>query len=165
MFANGPGDLGSIPDRVIPKTQKWYFRLPFLTLNIIRQGSRVRWSNPGKGVAPSPTPWYSSYQKGSLLVTFDKGPNFTFYYIIQTIVLILVVIVTTFWSLYLQTFFRLPIASCEDSKLSDKIKDSVRNSLKFSHYNKTHLKMAEEYSGRNVQIKTIKMRRIVQIVK
>ena len=23
MFANGPGDLGSIPDRVIPKTQKW----------------------------------------------------------------------------------------------------------------------------------------------
>ena len=22
VFANGPGDLGSIPDRVIPKTQK-----------------------------------------------------------------------------------------------------------------------------------------------
>ena len=24
VFANGPGDLGSIPGRVIPKTQKWY---------------------------------------------------------------------------------------------------------------------------------------------
>ena len=24
VFANGPGDRGSIPDRVIPKTQKWY---------------------------------------------------------------------------------------------------------------------------------------------
>ena len=24
VFANGPGDRGSIPGRVIPKTQKWY---------------------------------------------------------------------------------------------------------------------------------------------
>ena len=27
----------------------------------------------GKGVAPSPTPWCSSYRKGSLQVTLDKG--------------------------------------------------------------------------------------------
>ena len=33
--------------------------------------SRVKWSNPGKGVVPSPTPWYSSYGKGSLRVTLD----------------------------------------------------------------------------------------------
>ena len=25
VFANGLGDRGSIPGRVIPKTQKWYF--------------------------------------------------------------------------------------------------------------------------------------------
>ena len=25
VFANGPGDLSSIPGRVLPKTQKWYF--------------------------------------------------------------------------------------------------------------------------------------------
>ena len=43
VFANGPGDL-AIPGRVIPKTQK-------ITLSIIRYGSRVKWSNPGKGVA------------------------------------------------------------------------------------------------------------------
>ena len=33
--------------------------------------SRVKWSNPGNGVAPSPTPWYSSYWKGSLRVTLN----------------------------------------------------------------------------------------------
>ena len=42
-----------------------------LTLSIIRYGSRVKWNNPGKGVAPSSTPWCSSYRKGSLLVTLD----------------------------------------------------------------------------------------------
>ena len=73
VFANGPGDLGSIPGRVIPKTLKWYLIPPCLTLSIIRYGSRVKWSNPGNGVAPSPTPWCSSYRKGSLLVTLDYG--------------------------------------------------------------------------------------------
>ena len=61
VFANGPGDLGSIPGRVIPKTQKWYLMPPCLTLSNIRYVSRVKWSNPGKGVAPSPTPCCSSY--------------------------------------------------------------------------------------------------------
>ena len=36
VFANGPGDWGSISGRVIPKTQKWYLIPPWLTLNIIR---------------------------------------------------------------------------------------------------------------------------------
>ena len=61
VFANGPGDLGSIPGRVIPKTQKIVRDASLLKLSIIRYGSRVRWSNPGKGVAPSPTPRCSSY--------------------------------------------------------------------------------------------------------
>ena len=71
VFANGPGDLCSIPGRVIPKTLK--IVLDALALSIIRYGSRVKWSNPGKGVAPSPTPWCSSYWKGSLRVTLDYG--------------------------------------------------------------------------------------------
>ena len=51
VFANGPGDWGSIPDRVIRKTFfKWYLMPPYLTLSIIRYVSRVKWSNPGKGV-------------------------------------------------------------------------------------------------------------------
>ena len=36
VFANGPGDRGSIPGRVIPKTKKWYLMPPCLTLSIIR---------------------------------------------------------------------------------------------------------------------------------
>ena len=73
VFANGPGDLGSIPGRVIPKTLKMVLDTPCLTLSIIRYGSKVKWSNPGNGVAPSPTPWCSSYRKGSLRVTLDYG--------------------------------------------------------------------------------------------
>ena len=61
VFGNGPGDQGSISGRVIPKTQKWYLMQPCITLSIIRYGSRVKWSNPGKGVEPSPTPSWSSY--------------------------------------------------------------------------------------------------------
>ena len=41
---------------------------PCLTLSIIRYGSRAKWGNPEKGVAPSPTPWCSSFWKGSLWV-------------------------------------------------------------------------------------------------
>ena len=61
VFANGPGDLGSIRDRIIPKIFKMVFDNPCLTISNIRYVSRVKWSNPGKGVAPSPTPWCSSY--------------------------------------------------------------------------------------------------------
>ena len=46
---------------------------PCLTLSIISYGSRVKWSNPGKGVAPSPTHWCCSYRKESLRVTLDYG--------------------------------------------------------------------------------------------
>ena len=47
--------------------------LPCLTLSIIRYGSRVKWSNPGNGFAPSSTPQCSSYWKGSLQVTLGYG--------------------------------------------------------------------------------------------
>ena len=50
---------------------------PCLTLNNIRFISRVKWSNPGKEVAPSPTPWCSSYWKWSLLVTLNYGCQLT----------------------------------------------------------------------------------------
>ena len=46
---------------------------PCLTLSNIKYVSWVKWSNPGKGVAPSPTLWCSSHWKGSLLVTLNYG--------------------------------------------------------------------------------------------
>ena len=45
----------------ISNTQKWYLIPLCLTLSIIRYVSRVKWNNPGKGVAPSSTPRCSSY--------------------------------------------------------------------------------------------------------
>ena len=52
---------------------------PCLTLSIIRYGSRVKWRNPGKGVASSPTSWCSSYRKRCLQVTLDYGLQLYFY--------------------------------------------------------------------------------------
>ena len=50
------------------RLKKWLLMPPCLTLNFIRYGSRVNWSNPGNGVVPSPTDRCSSYWKESLRV-------------------------------------------------------------------------------------------------
>ena len=51
----------------------------WLILSNIRYVSRVKWSNPGNGIAPSPTPRCSSYWKGSLLVSLDYGLYFNYF--------------------------------------------------------------------------------------
>ena len=84
VFANGVGDQGSIHVKSFQRLKKWYLVQPCWTLSIIRYGSRVKWSNPGNGVAPSPIPRYSSYWKGSLRVTLDKGCQLYFTYCTQT---------------------------------------------------------------------------------
>ena len=53
------------------RLKKWYFMPLCLTLSFIRYGSTVKWGNPGKTVAPSLTPWCSSYRKRSVRVTLD----------------------------------------------------------------------------------------------
>ena len=73
VFANGPEDLGSIPGRVMPKTFKMVLDTSWLNTQHYKVLSRVKWSNPGKGVAPFPTPRCSSDWKGSLRVTLDYG--------------------------------------------------------------------------------------------
>ena len=62
------------------RLKKWCLMLSFLTLNIVRYVSRVKWSNPGKGVTPCPTPWCRSYRKGSFRVTLDYGRQLYFTY-------------------------------------------------------------------------------------
>ena len=57
VFANGPGDQGSIPGRVIPKTLKMVHDTSLTHI------SKVKWSNPGKGVAPAPTPRVVAIEK------------------------------------------------------------------------------------------------------
>ena len=45
VFANSPGDLGSIPYQ---RLKKWYMVPPCLTLSIIKYGSQVRGAIKGK---------------------------------------------------------------------------------------------------------------------
>ena len=80
MFSNGLGDLGSIPGQIIPKTQKMVLDASLLNTQHYKVRWRVKWSNPGKGVAPSPTSWCSSYWKGSLWVTLDYGRQLYFFF-------------------------------------------------------------------------------------
>ena len=67
------------------RLKKWYLMPPCLTLSIIRYGSRIKWSNPGKGVAPFPTPWCSKLSKrepsGHPRL---KGDNFTYSILFST---------------------------------------------------------------------------------
>ena len=71
VFANGSEAGVQSPVESFQRLKKWYLVPPCLTLSIIRLGSRMKLSNPGNGVVPSPTPRCSSYWKGSLRVTLD----------------------------------------------------------------------------------------------
>ena len=73
MFANGPGDLGSIPDRVIQKTQKMVLDASLLSTQHYKVRIKGKVEQSREGVAPSPTHWCSSYRKGSLRITLDYG--------------------------------------------------------------------------------------------
>ena len=55
------------------RLKKWCLIPPCFILSIIRYGSRVKWSNRGKGVALSPTPQCNSYWKGSLGIALNYG--------------------------------------------------------------------------------------------
>ena len=46
VFANSPGDLGSIPGSVIPKTLKMVLDTSLLNTQRYKVLSRVKWSNP-----------------------------------------------------------------------------------------------------------------------
>ena len=60
VFTNDPGDQGSVPDQVIPKTQKMVLDAPCLTLSIIRYKSRVSGAIQERN-STLPTSWFDSY--------------------------------------------------------------------------------------------------------
>ena len=82
VFANGPGDLGSIPSRVIPKTQKMVLDASLLNTQHYKVRIKGKVEQSRKGVAPSPTLWCSSYRKGSLRVTLDYGRQLYLLYLV-----------------------------------------------------------------------------------
>ena len=81
VFANGPGDLGSIPGEVIPKTQKMVLDASLLNSQHYKVRIKGKVEQSWEGIEPSPTPWCSSYQKGSLRVTLDYVRQLYFTYI------------------------------------------------------------------------------------
>ena len=60
VVTNAPGDQGSIPDRVIPKTLKMVFDGSLFNTSHYKVQIKGKWINPGKGVAPFLTPRCSS---------------------------------------------------------------------------------------------------------
>ena len=71
VFANDLRDQSSIPGWVIPKTEKMVLDTSLLNTQQYKVQVNGKWSNPGKGVEPSPTLRCSSFWKESLWVAFD----------------------------------------------------------------------------------------------
>ena len=71
VFANGPGDRGSVPDRVIPKTQKMV--LDVSLLNTQHYKVRIEGKVEQFRKRSNALPWCSSYRKGSIWVTLKYG--------------------------------------------------------------------------------------------
>ena len=59
------------------RLKKWYLMPPCLTLSIIRYGSRVKWSNPGKGVAHTLHLGAVTIEKGTFESLSTRVANFT----------------------------------------------------------------------------------------
>ena len=85
VFANGPGVLGSIPGRVIPKTQKMVLDASLLNTQHYKVRIKGKVEQSREGVATSP--WCSSYRKGSLRVTLDYGRQLYNFTLLLTILL------------------------------------------------------------------------------
>ena len=73
------GDRGSIPSWVIAKTQKMVRDSYLLHKQHYKVWIKDKWSNQGKRVALSPTPWCNSNWKRSLRMAIDNGqPTYTY---------------------------------------------------------------------------------------
>ena len=87
-FANGPGDLVSIPKVLeigvqslvesYQSLEKWYLMPPCLTLSIIRYGSRVKWSILGKEQRPPIHLRVVAIEKGAFGSCSTTVANFTY---------------------------------------------------------------------------------------
>ena len=56
VFTNGQGDQGSIPGRVIPKTEKkMVLDVILFNTQYYKVRIKVKWSHPGKGITSPPT--------------------------------------------------------------------------------------------------------------
>ena len=86
VFATGPGDMGSIPGCIIPKTLKMVLDISLLNTQQYKVRIKGKVEQSRERVALSPRPRCSSYWKGSLLFALDYGCQLyiyiTLYYLI-----------------------------------------------------------------------------------
>ena len=73
VFANGPGDLGSIPGRVIPKTLKMVLDISLLNTQHYKGRIKGKVEQSKEWCSALPRLRYRSYRKGSFLVALDYG--------------------------------------------------------------------------------------------
>ena len=71
VFANAPGDRGSNPGRVIPKTLKMVLDTSLLNTKKYKVRIKGKMEPSKESSCALPKPQFSSYRKGSLLVVLD----------------------------------------------------------------------------------------------
>ena len=81
VFAHGPGDLGSVPGRDIPKTQKMVLDAALLNTQHCKERIKGKVEQSRERSSAPPTPWCSSYRKRSLPVALDFGRKLHYIYI------------------------------------------------------------------------------------
>ena len=81
MFANGPGDLGSIPGRVIPKTQKMVLDASLLNTQHYKVRIKGKVEQSWEGVAPSLHLGVVAIEKGAFGSPLTMVANFTLLFI------------------------------------------------------------------------------------
>ena len=82
VCTNGVRHQGSISGRVTPKAQKMVLHATLLNTQHYKVPIKSEWRNPGKIVAPFPSPLFSSYWKRALGVAFNFGwPTYIYIYI------------------------------------------------------------------------------------
>ena len=80
MFTNGPGDLGSIPGRVIPKTQKMLLDASLLNTQHYKVRIKGKVEQIREGVAPSPNFGVVAIEKGAFGLPSTMVANFTYFF-------------------------------------------------------------------------------------
>ena len=78
VFADGPGDPGSIPGRIIPKTQKMVLDASLLKIKHYKLRIKGKVEQSRERSSTFPTHWCSSYRKGNLRVILDYGRQLCF---------------------------------------------------------------------------------------
>ena len=150
MFVNGPGDLGSISGRVIPKTQKMVLDASLLITQHYKVWIKGKVEQSWEGVAPSPTPWCSSYRKGSLWVTRDYGRQLYLLYTVR-------IDASSETAVKMRELKNITIGRSTSSHFTVRTQDSSKTTVKITNYKRLPLDRVHFHAFSKIDIKmTIK---------